>query len=160
MTKIKKAIIIQLSYFFYENRSSCSCGCRLAVTSPAVVFPWCSVLSTAPLWRRVGFLAVPRAFWSWMVLVGSVEAPWFAGGCMFLTMWRSLIIQHVTTTIKMKQAALSSSVPMTVQFLQHNWNNPVKNSPARKKYIYFERKTRAKSIVVDICLKAEFRQPI
>ena len=49
---------------------------------------------------------------------------------------------------------------MTVQFLQQNWNNPVKNSPARKKYIYFERKTRAKSIVVDICLKAEFRQPI
>ena len=96
--------------------------------------------STAPLWRRVGSLAVPKAFWSWMVLVGSVVAPWFPGACMSLTMWRSLIVQHVTTTIKMKQAALSSSVSMTVQFLPRNWNNLIKKSPAKKKiYILNER---------------------
>ena len=44
-----------------------------------------------------------------MVLVGSVIAP--SGACMFLTVWRSLIIQHVTTTIKMKQAALMVQYP-------------------------------------------------
>ena len=50
---------------FYEKRSSCSCGCRLlAVTPPAVVFPCCSVLSTAPLRRRVGSLAIPGFFFS------------------------------------------------------------------------------------------------
>ena len=130
MTKIKKSHAIVL--LFYEKRSSCSCGCRLlAVTSLAVVFPCCSVLSTAPLRRRVSSLAVSKAFWSWMDLVGSVTAPWFPGACMFLTMWWSLITQHVTTTIKMKQTALSGSVSM-------NWNKLLKMSPARDK-MYFDK---------------------
>ena len=89
---------------FYEKRSSCSCGCRLlAVTSLVVVFPCCSVLSTAPLRRRVSSLAVPKAFYSWMVNVGCVVNPWFPGACMFLTMWMSLIVQ---------KAALSGLISM------------------------------------------------
>ena len=120
----------------YEKRSSCSCGCRLlAVKQLGVVFPCCSVLSTALLRRAAGSLAISETLWSWFVLVSSVRASWFLGACLFRTIRRSLIIQYVTTTIKMKQAALSGSVSMTVQFLRQNWNKPLKKSPARKKNI-------------------------
>ena len=140
MTKNKKRHYLTIVSLCYEKRSSCSWGCRLlAVTPPVAVFPCCSVLSTTLPRRRVDSLAVPNTFWSWMVLLGCVTAPWFHGIRMFLTMWRSLIIQHVTTTIKMKQTALSGSVSMTVQFLRKNLNKPLKKSPARKKYILNEK---------------------
>ena len=126
----------------YEKRSSCSCGCRLlAVTLLGVVFPCCSVLSTAPLRWAVGSLAISGTLWSWFVLVSSVRASWFLGACLFRTIRRSLIIQHVTTTIKMKQAAWSGSVSMTAQFLRQNWNKPLKKSPARKKIFRIKNRT-------------------
>ena len=119
---------------FYEKRSSCSCGCRLlAVTTPAVIFSCGSVLSTTPLRRGVGSLAVLRAFWWWMVLLGSIRAPWFPGGCMFLTMWTSLIIQHVTTILN------ASSIKWLSRHdgLVPNGYKPLKKSPARKLNVFW-----------------------
>ena len=59
MEKNKKGIIIQLSYFFYEKRSSCSCGRRLlAVTRRRLYF---RVVPSFP-WHRYDEDKVPWLF--------------------------------------------------------------------------------------------------